>query len=1619
MSSNGVFEFSPSFKEFLPVYRDVTRVWIGNGTTTGEDGMLYCEYADGHIDRLGSVSMYATAVENGYTGTARDWVLMIMSVSQLVTGSTASISYQVSDSGTVHPDPSSEWSPTPVFEKGKFTWAKIDLTWIDTSTTTFYMCSYQGKDGQVESVNGEIGNIILHGENLPIENDSEVSIKEYIDEAVIAETCTDEEIDAMFSMVFFSGAAFLTGRHFVEGDSITYKIEALTPNAPMPENTTTTISPSSGSSWNFKFGNVVYKIGDIPSGQTTATFNYRISELSHTMSGVQSNTDHQDVSVTITDLGDGTIAIERSANFNSAYFVYEYTAKGSITFEGTITLNGRRMAAREFMVQIKEGNEIVADNISTTIAATSGEQSAIAFPPINYTLDDIGTHVYTVKETSLSGDGVTISNLIYTVTVYVLDELPDGTLEITTDGTDKNIDFVNTYEASGSVVFNGTYSLVHRLFRATDSLSVSITSSAKLPSPATISLPLVVGDDSVDFSFATLQYTLDDMRNGSGYDDVKTFVYTVTEDANILGVTSDGIIHRINVRVTDDKLGHLVIEPTYTDGDKVQFIGTYDAFGTIIFLGEKRLVNRKFVASDRMYATITSTNGGKLPYVSTINVPLTVGQNTVGFNYIEMTYELTDLDGEPNKTFNYIITENTVITGATNDTDTHTVDVYVADNYDGTLTVTPTYSDGNKAIFTSIYDATGFVGIIGSKNIVNRTFKASDIMSVTITSTNNGKLPAPATISVPITVGSSNANFSFAQITYKITDLEGLSTKTFNYTVTETTNMDGTTPVSLSDTVSVLVSDNTDGTLSVTPAYNSGNKLSFTNVYAASADLDFKARCVFTNGNMSTNPFSIRVTQVTGNHSTTQTVTDVVLAAPVVIPANSGNVQDVTFDDIVHFVKNSNRDDTQGSYWFLIEEVLPNVDAQGIYNNVKYDTTQKWINVTVADNYDGTLTITKTPAPDVSTGLDITFTNEQLADLVIGEVWSGDDDRLTTAEKNAFTYIVTGPNSYNSTFTYADMTNNINTLEHLQLGEYAVSQTNNTVENFTITTNYSVGSASTNTVNLTVSGGRVNVNNAVNKLEGTLNVAKIWAGDHSLLTEQQKNLVTFTVTGPKQKSTDSSTYSNTFTYAEMVNNRKTIEHLTLGTYTVVETNYDMTDFDATVMYTVNGIEANEVTLADADNKTITVTDTYTQHKGTAKVTKQFSGITTLPVNFNITNDYNNSVFTYTNADNAASADGITIPYEWSIANIPVHTTVQFTENNVAMDNYTLTTTAIPANRTCAAIVKDTTSTVALTNTYVLHVGNVRVTKLFTGITTADKPVNFAITNNYNDTVFTYANADNTATADGITTPYEWTITNVPATTTITFTEHNAELTDYTLTASAIPANFTCTAVVKDNTSTVAITNSYIYDTGYVRVYASFNGATPDSFQITNNYNSDVFTLANGTQAGDTLEYYWAIHNVPVHTTITFTESNYNVNGYTHSGSTMITSAAVIKDTPSDVYFTNTYTRDTGSIKVSKTFAGLTSEEFPELFNITNDYNDSVFNYANADNADTADGIITPYEWSINSIPTGTTVTFTENDVEVTGYTLDAETEIESNPVTKDTEETVDFVNTYEIASEGE
>lgn len=152
---------------------------------------------------------------------------------------------------------------------------------------------------------------------------------------------------------------------------------------------------------------------------------------------------------------------------------------------------------------------------------------------------------------------------------------------------------------------------------------------------------------------------------------------------------------------------------------------------------------------------------------------------------------------------------------------------------------------------------------------------------------------------------------------------------------------------------------------------------------------------------------------------------------------------------------------------------------------------------------------------------------------------------------------------------------------------------------------------------------------------------------------------------------------------------------------------------------------------------------------------------------------------------------------------------------------------------------------------------------------------------------------------------------------------------YTIDGGAAVAGKVATVDVKKNqTTTVAFTNTYEQKLGNVEVTKVFSGVKglPDGFQITNDYNEDVFTLENASGEGTAENpYKWTIKNVPDETEITFTESGYDVTGYdvtingqaTTDAETGTVKATIAENETAIAKFTNEYTPTKRDIEISK------------------------------------------------------------------------------------------------------
>lgn len=103
------------------------------------------------------------------------------------------ISYQNSTSGTIVP--TGTWSTTPSPIKGQYLWTRTVYNWADSSSSTSYTVTYIGVDGRgdVESVNGKTGHVVLHASDITMSQSDDTSVFDMLQIATIS------EIDALFN----------------------------------------------------------------------------------------------------------------------------------------------------------------------------------------------------------------------------------------------------------------------------------------------------------------------------------------------------------------------------------------------------------------------------------------------------------------------------------------------------------------------------------------------------------------------------------------------------------------------------------------------------------------------------------------------------------------------------------------------------------------------------------------------------------------------------------------------------------------------------------------------------------------------------------------------------------------------------------------------------------------------------------------------------------------------------------------------------------------------------------------------------------------------------------------------------------------------------------------------------------------------------------------------------------------------------------------------------------------------------------------------------------------------------------------------------------------------------
>ncbi|WP_103981612.1 Spy0128 family protein [Helcococcus massiliensis] len=141
-----------------------------------------------------------------------------------------------------------------------------------------------------------------------------------------------------------------------------------------------------------------------------------------------------------------------------------YSANGQLEIKANKTLVGKDIKDYEFEFMIMEDDKIIQ-------TARNNDKGEIVFEPIQYTLDDIGTHKYRVLEKAGNENTIKYDDKVYEIEVKVSDG-GQGKLITEISGLNEDINFKNVYRPIMPVT--GTHNTISYLLALTSMLFVAL-----------------------------------------------------------------------------------------------------------------------------------------------------------------------------------------------------------------------------------------------------------------------------------------------------------------------------------------------------------------------------------------------------------------------------------------------------------------------------------------------------------------------------------------------------------------------------------------------------------------------------------------------------------------------------------------------------------------------------------------------------------------------------------------------------------------------------------------------------------------------------------------------------------------------------------------------------------------------------------------------------------------------------------------------------------------------------------------------------------------------------------------------------------------------------------------
>ena len=474
---------------------------------------------------------------------------------------------------------------------------------------------------------------------------------------------------------------------------------------------------------------------------------------------------------------------------------------------------------------------------ASTIATAAKGNTAIDFGEITYT--EPGTYVYKVSEKNAGTtvDGITYSKNVAEITVTVTpNKKGDLSAEVKVAWSEADVtEFRNTYAT------NPVESSV------TDQIAVTKALTGRNLTAGEFSFELreVKGEDSElietvanaadgKVTFSTIKYT-----------EIGQHTYMLREvkgDAG--GITYDDTIHTVVTTIADNGKGQLAATHELKGAKDVKSIEFKNAYTTnaaeASLTGIKNLqVPDGLTPADiagKFTFTVTGEEGTPMPANASVTND---AKGKVDFGKI--TFTLDDLNkalGEkPEKrehTFTYTVTESGEVAGVTNDAKpSREVSFTVTDDGKGNLSVSRK-PDGNAAFtFTNTYSATPVETSVTDQITANKVLTGRELAAgeFSFELVEGDKVVAKGT-------NAADGTIVMDKITY---DKPGKHT----YTLREVNGGTTSKGITYSDAkcaIETTITDNGDGTLSVTHVLKGTEPAEFKNTYSVTpldAELDF------------------------------------------------------------------------------------------------------------------------------------------------------------------------------------------------------------------------------------------------------------------------------------------------------------------------------------------------------------------------------------------------------------------------------------------------------------------------------------------------------------------------------------------------------------------------------------------------------------------------------------------------------------------------------------------------------------------------------------------------------------------------------------------------------------